>query len=105
VAYPAGAEGDASVELELIVEKDGSVSSATPVEGVAPFAEQARAAALTWRFVPAQRDHRPVVARIRARVAFHRDEEQAVGFFPDDRLEHAVKLGGRAHLQGLKLER
>jgi hypothetical protein len=30
VPYPEGAEGDAAVLLELIVEKDGSVSSATP---------------------------------------------------------------------------
>jgi hypothetical protein len=64
------------VVLELVVEKDGSVSSATVVEGAEPFAEQARTAALTWRFTPAQRGDTPVVARIRARVAFHRDEEE-----------------------------
>lgn len=75
VPYPPGAEGNATVVLELVVEKDGSVSSATALEGVEPFAEQAKAAALTWRFEPAQRDHTPVVARIRARVAFHRDED------------------------------
>jgi TonB family protein len=76
VPYPAGAEGDAAVVLELVVEKDGSVSSATVIEGAEPFAEQARTAALTWRFLPAQRGDTPVVARIRARVAFHRDEEE-----------------------------
>ena len=76
VPYPPGAEGDAAVVLELIVEKDGSVSSATAVEGTEPFAEQARTAALTWRFTPAQRDHTPVAARIRARVAFHQDPEE-----------------------------
>ena len=76
VAYPAGAEGDAAIVLELIVEKDGSVSSATVVEGTEPFAEQARTAALTWRFTPAQRNQTPVVARIRARVAFHQDAEE-----------------------------
>ena len=48
VAYPAGAEGDALVVLELVVEKDGSVSSATVVDGVEPFAEPARLAALGW---------------------------------------------------------
>jgi len=75
VPYPQGADGDAAVVLELVVEKDGSVSSATVVEGTEPFAGQARAAALTWRFVPAQRGDAPVAARIRAQVAFHRDEE------------------------------
>src|ERR1041384_1533460 len=77
VAYPAGAEGDAAVVLELVIEKDGAVSTAKVVEGVEPFAEQARAAALTWLFTPAQRDHPPVAARIRARVEFHRDAEPA----------------------------
>jgi len=76
VPYPEGAEGDAAVVLELVVERDGSVSSATVVEGAEPFAEQARTAALTWRFLPARRADTPVVARIRARVAFHRDEEE-----------------------------
>jgi TonB family protein len=75
VPYPQGAEGDAAVLLELVVEKDGSVSSATVVDGVEPFAEQARNAALTWRFAPAQRAQRPVAARIRARVDFHREPE------------------------------
>jgi TonB family protein len=76
VPYPAGADGDAAVVLELVVEKDGSVSSAMVVEGDAPFAEQARAAARSWHFLPAQRDNTPVAARIRARVQFHRDQEE-----------------------------
>jgi hypothetical protein len=76
VPYPVGAEGDAAVVLELVVEKDGSVSSATVIEGAAPFAEQARTAVLTWRFTPAQRDRQPVAARIRAHVAFHRAHEE-----------------------------
>jgi hypothetical protein len=75
VPYPEGGEGDAAVVLELVVEKDGSVSSATVVEGAEPFAEQARITALTWRFTPAQRDNNIVAARIRARVAFHREPE------------------------------
>jgi TonB family protein len=78
VPYPPGAEGEAAVVLELVVEKDGSVSSATVIEGDEPFAEQARATALTWRFEPAQRDGADVAARIRARVAFRREPEQAV---------------------------
>jgi len=76
VPYPEGAEGDATVLLELVVEKDGSVSSATVIEGVEPFAERARTTASTWRFTPAQRDRKPVKARIRARVAFHREPDE-----------------------------
>ncbi|HET9931784.1 MAG TPA: TonB-dependent receptor, partial [Polyangiaceae bacterium] len=75
VAYPAGADGDAAVVLELVIEKDGSVSSASVVEGEPPFAEQARTAALAWRFAPARRGDVPVAARIRTQVAFHREEE------------------------------
>jgi hypothetical protein len=63
VPYPEGADGDAAVVLELVVEKDGSVSSATVVEGAEPFAERARATALTWRFTPAQRGPDVVAAR------------------------------------------
>lgn len=75
VPYPAGAEGDAKVVLELVVERDGRVSSARVVEGAEPFAAQARAAALGWRFSPARRDETPVSARIRAQVEFHREPE------------------------------
>ena len=69
VPYPEGGEGDAEVTLELVVEKDGSVSSATVVDGTEPFAGQARAAALGWRFQPATRNREAVRARIAARVA------------------------------------
>lgn len=75
VPYPAGAEGDARVELELVVEKDGSVSAASVLSGEEPFAEQARSAALTWRFRPARRGEEPVRARIVARVDFQRSAE------------------------------
>lgn len=75
VPYPAGATGDAEVELELIVEPDGSVSSASVVRGVEPFGEQARSAALAWRFAPAKRGDVAVRAKIRAQVGFHAVEE------------------------------
>src|SRR5688572_12931728 len=74
VPYPAGAEGDAAVALELVIEKDGSVSSATVLEGAEPFATQARAAALGWTFTPAQRGGVPIRARIVARVNFRQEE-------------------------------
>src|SRR6478609_3507382 len=70
VPYPPGAEGDARVVLELIVAKDGSVSSATAVEGSEPFAEHARRAVLGWHFVPAQRGKVAIAARIRVQIFF-----------------------------------
>ena len=77
VPYPAGAAGEATVVLELVVERDGSVSSADVVEGSAPFAEQARGAVLGWRFLPARRGEVTVAAKIRAKVVFRRDEAGA----------------------------
>ena len=71
VPYPAGASGDALVALELVVEADGTVSSAVVTDGAEPFATQARRAVLGWRFTPAYREDTPIAARIRARVAFH----------------------------------
>ena len=76
VPYPPNATGDAVVLIELVVETDGTVSSAQVIEGAEPFAEQARSAVLTWRFVPARRGDTPVAARIRARVEFHQDKAQ-----------------------------
>src|SRR5688572_12677559 len=76
VPYPEGAAGDATVLLELVVEKDGSVSSATVVEGDEPFAERARSAALTWQFTAAQRNGQPVAARIRASVGFRSEPQE-----------------------------
>ena len=72
--YPEGAKGNAVVELELTIEKDGTVSSAVVTEGVEPFAEQARQAVLRWRFTPALRAGNPVGARIQARVEFRQEQ-------------------------------
>ena len=73
VPYPRGAQGDAVVLLELTVGKDGTVSAAEVVEGLEPFADQARRAVLAWHFTPALRRGVPVAARIRARVRFHQE--------------------------------
>lgn len=70
VPYPAGGVGDASVLLDVVVETDGTVSSAVVVDGGEPFAEAARDSALRWRFSPARRGDTPVAARIRVRVDF-----------------------------------
>src|SRR5450631_578788 len=77
VAYPEGATGDAVVELELVVEADGTVSTVVVVDGADPFADQARRAALTWTFTPARRAETPVPARIRAQVAFRQPKPPA----------------------------
>ena len=88
VPYPSGAEGDARVVLELIVEKDGSVSSATAVEGAEPFAEHARQAVLGWRFVPAQRGAVAVVARIRVQIFFDQPAKDGLATAPPPRGPH-----------------
>lgn len=75
VPYPSGAEGDAVVVLELMVEKDGSVSTVEVIEGQEPFAEHARTAALAWKFRPAERDGVATAARVRARVEFRKPVE------------------------------
>ncbi len=70
VPYPTGAQGDASVELELVVGKDGAVSSVRVVSGHSPFTEACEMAARGWRFVPAKRGGVEVAARIRIAVGF-----------------------------------
>jgi TonB family protein len=74
VPYPAGAQGNATVVLDVDIDKDGHVSNAVVTEGADPFADQARRAVLTWRFSPARRGLVPVAARIRAQVQFHQEE-------------------------------
>lgn len=71
VDYPASAEGDAEVVLELDVDAEGRVERARVVTGDEPFAAHALRAARRWRFRPARRGGRPVGARIRFRVRFN----------------------------------
>lgn len=68
--YPEGAQGDASVVLKLVIEKDGSVSKAEVVNGNEPFSSAALAAAQTFKFAPATRDGAPIRAAIRAEISF-----------------------------------
>ncbi len=70
VAYPAGAEGEAKVLLELTVSAEGAVVEARAVEGGEPFTGAASAAARGFRFAPATRAGVPVRARIRLVIAF-----------------------------------
>ncbi|HEX9296381.1 MAG TPA: TonB family protein [Polyangiaceae bacterium] len=71
VPYPAGAEGDAVVVLEIEIEKDGTVGNVVVKEGLPPFDEAARLAARAWRFTPATRNGLPIRARVLAKIAFH----------------------------------
>lgn len=68
--YPASGSGRASVVLEVVVDRDGSVSAARVVDGGEPFASAALDASRSWRFAPATRGGEPTQARIRVRVDF-----------------------------------
>lgn len=69
--YPAGASGDATVTLVVVVDGGGEVTEVTVREGTAPFAEAAVAAVHGWRFSPAMKGDTPVASRIVATVTFH----------------------------------
>lgn len=68
VARPAG--DLPQTVLELTVDEEGSVVEARAVAGDGPEAEIARAAALAWRFDPAERAGKPVRARVRVLVPY-----------------------------------
>lgn len=70
VDYPEGGEGDHTVVLELTISPEGTVGSATVVQGDEPFASSATRSAVAWLFLPAQRDGVPAAARIRVQVIF-----------------------------------
>ena len=71
VPYPPDAHGDASVVLDLVIDRDGRVGDESVVDGDEPFASAAVAAARSWTFVPARRGDVRVSARIRMRLDFH----------------------------------
>lgn len=70
IPYPQGASGDATVDLTLLINADGSVREAVAFETNEPFTSLAISAARGWRFTPATRDGAPIVAKIRFRVDF-----------------------------------
>lgn len=76
LAYPENGAGDATVVLELTVGVAGAVVDARALSGEAPFRDAALDAVRSWRFAPAQRDGRPVAARIRYSVKFTPPPEQ-----------------------------
>ena len=70
VVYPSGAVGSATILLELVIDREGSVVSVELVSGQEPFSTAAVQAATSWRFEPAQRAGQPVPARIRFEVRY-----------------------------------
>jgi TonB family protein len=68
--YPAGAHGDALVELSVLIGEDGRVTEVEVRSGEPPFADAARAAVASWRFAPAMRDNVPVKSRVLVKVSF-----------------------------------
>lgn len=69
--YPPNAHGEATVVLELEINKDGSIGEVKVRSGDPPFDVAAREAALKWKFAPAMRGGLPIRARIVAKVLFH----------------------------------
>jgi len=70
LGYPEGAHGEADVDLLLTLNAAGHVTEVEVVQGSAPFASHAVAAARAWTFRPARRGARAVGARIRFRARF-----------------------------------
>jgi TonB family protein len=68
--YPAGAHGDAEVELAVLIGEDGRVTELSVRSGAPPFADAARAAVASWKFAPAMRDNVPVKSRVLLKVSF-----------------------------------
>ncbi|HVU03075.1 MAG TPA: TonB-dependent receptor [Polyangiaceae bacterium] len=68
--YPKGAHGDATVLLDLLVDRDGHVADVRVVSGEPPFSDAAAASARDYRFEPATRGEVAVRARIRFLVRF-----------------------------------
>jgi TonB family protein len=103
VPYPSHAAGEASVLLELSIDKEGKVARAVVVEGPEPFASAATAAAATWRYEPAHRGDVALAARIRVLVEFHEAKPEAPVAKPEgearpaptDRVEEVTVQGVR----------
>ncbi len=68
--YPVGAQGDAEVELTVLIGEDGRVTELSVRAGAQPFADAARIAVAAWRFAPAMRDNVPLKSRVLLKVSF-----------------------------------
>ena len=77
VPYPAGAVGEATVTLVLLIGPDGTVRDATAEgapRGDDAFARAAVETARSWRFRPAERAGKPVAAKIKIAITFRPPE-------------------------------
>ena len=71
--YPANAQLNGSVILQLIVDPKGQPSSIIVVKSLGPgFDESAVAAVHKWKFEPATREGEPVPVTLNVEVEFHR---------------------------------
>jgi hypothetical protein len=68
--YPEGAQGEATVALELTLSAGGDVTQAVAIEGDEPFVGRAVTSAKAWKFSPATRAGKPIAAKIRFLVRF-----------------------------------
>lgn len=73
---------DVQIIVELIIDSEGNVSSATLVTGQEPYATATVAAAPDWKFVPARRDGVPVAAKIHFAVTFAETPDEPTGITP-----------------------
>lgn len=71
VPYPASAHGSPVVRLRVTVNADGTVREARALDAPEPFAVVAEEAVRSWRFEPATRNGRAIVATIAVEIAFH----------------------------------
>ena len=76
ISYPAQAQGEQEVVLELTIAKEGTVTSAVSISGEAPFRDAALLASKSWLFEPAKRGAQPIVAKIRFAVHFEPPREE-----------------------------
>ncbi len=70
VPYPAGAHGDATVIVVIVVGEDGDVRSVAPEGADEPFLSAAADAVRAWRFDPAIRGGKAVSAKIKMAITF-----------------------------------
>ncbi|HEY0468188.1 MAG TPA: energy transducer TonB [Polyangiaceae bacterium] len=70
ISYPAQGHGEQEVVLELVIGKDGSVTTALAISGEAPFTDAALSASKGWTFEPAKRGAQAIAAKIRFAVRF-----------------------------------
>ena len=70
VDYPAGAHGDKTVVVVVLINALGFVADVTPEDKEEPFASAAVATVKQWKFEPATRAGNAIPARIKLEVVF-----------------------------------